>query len=126
MAAKKKPKLKAKDLQGFKYFKLLTPLLERLHDLGTERDKAGNRQLLFDQYAALLLLYFFNPIVTSLRGIQQASGLNKVQRLLGCDRAALGSLSEAAGVFDPAPLQDILGELAARMPHGSTTRNSRP
>jgi hypothetical protein len=31
MAAKKKPKLKAQDLRGFKYFKLLNPLLERLH-----------------------------------------------------------------------------------------------
>ena len=57
MAAKKKPKVKAKDLQGFKYFKLLNPLLERLHDLGTERDQAGNRQLFFDQYAALLPIY---------------------------------------------------------------------
>ena len=53
MAAKKQATLQAKDLRGFKYFKLLTPLLERLHDNGTARDKAGNRQLFFDQYGAL-------------------------------------------------------------------------
>src|ERR1700730_5845239 len=100
MAAKKKPKVKAKDLQGFKYFKLLNPLLERLHDLGTERDQAGNRQLFFDQYAALLLLYFFNPILTSVPDIRQARALDKVCRLLGCSRPSLGSLSEAARVFD--------------------------
>jgi hypothetical protein len=65
-----------------------------------------------DQYAALLLLYFFNPIVKSLRGIQQASKLNKVQKLLGCQRAALGSLSEASRVFDPELLRELIGQLA--------------
>jgi hypothetical protein len=46
MAAKKKPKLQAKDLQGFKYFKVLTPLLERLHDNGTAREEIkGDRHL---------------------------------------------------------------------------------
>jgi hypothetical protein len=39
----------------------LLPLLERLQDAGADRDKAGNRQLFFDQDTALLLLYFFNP-----------------------------------------------------------------
>jgi hypothetical protein len=48
----------------------------------------------------LMLLYFFNPIVKSLRGIQQASELKNVQRKLGCPRASLGSLSEATRVFN--------------------------
>src|SRR5437879_831053 len=108
MAAKKQAKLQAKDLRGFKYFKLLTPLLERLHDNGTARDKAGNRQLFFDQYGALLLLYFFNPILTSLRGIHQASTLDKVGQQLGVSRTSLGSLSEAARVLDAAALQEII------------------
>src|SRR5215471_18019786 len=102
------------DLQGFKYFRLLQPLLERLHGIGTMRDKAGNRQLFFDQYAALVLLYFFNPIVTSLRALQQTSDLNKVQKLLGVGRQSLGSLSEATGVFEAAPLRQIVQELAER------------
>ncbi|MGH8059526.1 MAG: hypothetical protein ACREOH_20195 [Candidatus Entotheonellia bacterium] len=67
------------DLQGFKYFRLLGPLLDHLHAAGTERDRAGNRQLFCDQYATLLLLYFFSPIVTSLRGLQQGTTLAKVQ-----------------------------------------------
>jgi hypothetical protein len=120
MAAKKKPALRAKDLRGLKYFKALHPLLERLHAVGTERDKAGNRQLFYDQYAALILLYFFNPILTSLRGIQQASGLDKVQRRLGSPAASLGALSEAAGVFDAAALQEIISELAGRVPPSTT------
>jgi hypothetical protein len=34
---------------------MIAPLLARLHDDATARDKAGNRRLFFDQYAALLL-----------------------------------------------------------------------
>lgn len=88
------------------------PLLAPLHDLGVERDRAGNRRLFFDQYASLILLFFFNPTVTSLRGLQQASCLSKVQKKLGCSRTSLGALSEAAHVFGPEPLQRIVGELA--------------
>jgi hypothetical protein len=106
--------LAAKDVQGLKYFKLLRPLVERLHDAGTQRDRAGNRKLFFDDYGALILLYFFNPILSSLRGLQQASALRNVQRRLGCARSSLGSLSEATGVFDAQLLQPIITELAAQ------------
>ncbi len=114
MAAKSKPKITERDLKGLKYFQTLNSLLDRLHNDGTDRDRAGNRKLHFDQYAGLLLLYFFNPILTSLRGIQQASTLGKVQQLLGCQPTSLGSLSEAARVFDPELLHDILTELAGK------------
>jgi hypothetical protein len=122
MGQPRKDAIEEKDLHGFKHFKLLMPILERLRDDGCRRDKAGNRILHYDQYAALILLYFFNPIVTSLRGIQQTSELQKVQRLLGCPRTALGSLSEAARVFDPDLLRGIIGELIERLP--PITRNS--
>jgi hypothetical protein len=111
------------ELTGFKYFQQLAPLLARLHDVGCQRDKAGNRQLHYDQYCLLILLYFFNPVVQSLRGLQQASTLNKVQKLLGCQRAALGSLSEARQVFDPERLREIIGEMADKLP--PITRDSR-
>jgi Transposase DDE domain len=116
MPAPKKTKVTAKDLKGFKYFKLLTPLLERLHAVGTDRDRAGNRQLFFDQYAALLLFYFFNPVLTSLRGLQQATALDKVQKRLGIRPTALGTLGEAARVFDADALQEIIAELASHIP----------
>ena len=94
----------------------MMPVLEQLHDDACARDKAGNRRLHFDQHAALILLYFFNPIVTSLRGIQQTSELKKVQRILGCPRASLGSLSEANHVFDADLLRGIIGELVGKLP----------
>jgi len=115
MPAKKKPKIEEKHLQGFKYFKALGGIFDRLHEIGAERDHAGNRKLFFDHYAGLLLVYFFNPILTSIRGIQQASGLNKVQRLSGCSRTSLGSLSEAVQIFDPEKLKEIVCELAVRV-----------
>ena len=63
----------------------------------------------------LMLLYFFNPIVTSLRGLQQASELKNVQAKLGCARASLGSLSESTTVFDAERLKDIIGELGQQL-----------
>jgi len=125
MAGKERPKITEEKLQGFKYFKILGPLLESLHQVGTQRDKAQNRQLFFDQYGALLLLYFFNPILTSLRGIQQASHLEKVQKKLGCRGISLGSLSEAASVFDARKLEEIIAELAARIPQQTLTRDQQ-
>lgn len=114
MAATRPPPLRERDLKGLKYFKLLSSLLDRLHDNATARDRAGNRRLFYDQYACLLLLFFFNPVVKSLRGIQQASTLDKVQRLFGCERVSRGSLGEASRVFDPELLHTIIGDLAAQ------------
>src|SRR6476469_3284014 len=115
MAARRAKPLRDRDIVGLKYFDRLMPLLERLHDVGTQRDRAGNRTLFFDQYCAFVLLFLFNPIVTSLRGIQQASEWKRVQKRLGCARAALGSLSEATQVFDPEPVKEIARELAGQL-----------
>ena len=96
------------------YFKQLKPLFARLHRLGTERDRAGNRKLFYDQYVGLLLLFFFNPTFRSLRALQRASCVAKIRKKLKCSRTSLGSLSEAARVFDAEALQSIIGELAQK------------
>jgi hypothetical protein len=105
--------LKSRDIQGVKYVERLLPMLDALHEVGCQRDKAGNRCLHYDQYCMLVLLSLFNPMVRSLRGIQQVSELRNVQRKLGCSRASLGSLSEAVEVFDPSRLLGIIEALAA-------------
>lgn len=115
MAGKKKAKITERDVTGLKFFDKLAPLLKRLHDDGCDRDRAQNRTLHYDQYCMLTLLYLFNPIVTSLRGIQQASELKNVQRKLGCARASLGSLSEATGVFEAERLKAIIAELGEQL-----------
>lgn len=120
MAGKKREKVTEEKVTGLKYFDRLAPLLARLHDVGCERDKAGNRRLHMDQYCMLILLFLFNPIVTSLRGLKQASELKKVQRKLGCPRTSLGSLSEATDVFEPERLRAVVEQLAGdvtALPH---------
>lgn len=102
-------------LQGSRLVRQMQRLLERLHSAGTERDKAGNRQLFMDQYVSLLLLYFFNPAIDSLRGLQQVSGWQQTRRKLGIERTSLGSLNEAARVFDAALLEPILEELVGQV-----------
>ena len=115
MAGKKRKKVKSKDLRGFKYFKVLSDMLETLHQAGCERDRAHNRILHMDQYMTLLLMYMFNPICSSLRALQEASDLKKVQRVLEVPRASLGSLSEAARVFDSELLINVIGELVRKL-----------
>ena len=115
MAGKKREDVREEDVTGLKYFDKLAPLLARLHDVGCQRDKAGNRRLHFDQYCMLVLLFLFNPVVRSLRAIEQASALRKVQRKLGCQRASLASLSEATDVFQPERLKEIIAELGGQL-----------
>ena len=111
MAGKKRKRVREEQVTGLKYFDRLRPLLARLHAVGCQRDKAGNRELHFDEYCLLVLLYLFNPICVSLRALQQASELKKVQKKLGVPRSSLGSFSEAVQVFDPKLLEPIVREL---------------
>ena len=114
MARRPQRDLQPSDIEGLEYFDTLVPLLARLRDFGTRRDRAGNRQLFYDQYVGLLLLYFFSPAITSLRALQQASTLEAVQRRLGIRATSLGSFSEAARLFDAKALHQILQELAGK------------
>jgi hypothetical protein len=115
MAMPKRPPISESQVQGLKYFKRLLPMLDRLHDASTSRDTAHNRILHFDQYIALQLMFFFNPIVTSMRGLVQASHLAKVQKQLGVAPTSLGSFSEAGSVFDAQLIKPIIAELGAQL-----------
>jgi len=41
LMSKKRHKIKESELQGFKYFKAISGMLERLHQAGCQRDRAG-------------------------------------------------------------------------------------
>ena len=100
-------------LQGFQYLKQFAQLWQPLRQCA--QDRCGNRSFFFDQYLSLLLLYYFTPTLTSLRGLHQAATLPKVQQALGLSHApALGTLSAAARDFEPELLQPLLAELASR------------
>src|SRR5260370_3567278 len=114
VASPRRRALQPSDIEGWEYLDTLVPLLARLKDIGTQRDRAGNRRLFYDQYIGLLLLYFFSPTITSLRGLQQATTLEAVQRRLGIRATSLGSFSEAARLFDAEALHQILQDLAGK------------
>jgi len=107
------PSLDRPTVQGARLLACVRAQLDPLRFDGTARDRAHNRQFFYDQYVGLLLLYFFNPALTSLNALRQATELDSVQRWLGLKRkVSIGSLSEATGVFDPHLLEGLLAELA--------------
>lgn len=109
-------------IEGLKYFEMLAPLLEYLHDDQCERDTASNRELHYDQYCMLVMLYVLNPTVSSLRALTQASELTKVQKKLGAQKTSLGSLSEASRLFDADRLKSIIETLASKVSATTTDR----
>lgn len=112
---KKPGKLDPRQIGGLKRLVHLLPLLASLHDVGCERDTAGNRLLHFDEYVTLVLLFLFNPMLKSLRALQQASELEKVAEQLGVRRFSLGSFSESVRVFDPEMLRAVIQQLAGEL-----------
>jgi hypothetical protein len=104
--------IQAHDLAGWKKLRRVAGLLGHLHDAGCGRDKAGNRELHFDDYVLLVLLYLFNPLIDSMRTLQKVAELPEVQERLGIKRFSLGSFSESCRVFDPAMLQQVVDQLA--------------
>ena len=85
-----------------KHFKRLLPLLARLHDVGTARDKAGNRELFFDGYAAMVMLYLLSPLINSVAALRRACCLPKVKKKLGLKRVSAGSFSKHRRSLCPA------------------------
>src|SRR3954454_426898 len=110
-AAKQTPSID--DLRGFKQLRRVAGLLSFLHDNGCGRDTAGNRELHFDDYVLLLLLYLFNPLIDSMRTLQKVAELPEVRKRPGVKRFSLGSFSESCRVFDPAMLRQVVGQLSA-------------
>jgi hypothetical protein len=107
--------LKEKDILCLNHLERAFDLIEPLHDVGCERDKAGNRELHFDEYCKLVLVYIWNPLIGSVHDLQQAVGLPKVAKALGIKRFSAGSFSESVRVFDPERLKPIISELAGEL-----------
>jgi hypothetical protein len=105
-----KPKITPRDIRGGKFIAQFMDLLAPLHDHRPD----PKRNLHYDEFCAHLLLYFFTPILTSLRGLHLASSFEKVQKL-GLPRFSLGSFSEAGAVFDPELLTPIITRIGQRL-----------
>ena len=109
-AAKSPEELTEADVTGLRLLKPVRKLFAALRDCAAH----PNRRLHFDEYAMGLVLYFFNPVLTSLRGLQRATEFEKVRKTLGLRRMSLGSMSESVRVFDPELLAEVFRALAAK------------
>lgn len=98
-------------LRGFKQLRRVATLLSGLHDVGCDRDRAGNRRLHFDDYVMLVLLALMNPLIDSVRMLQQAASLPQMRKRLGIKPFSLGSFSESCRVFQPQMLQQVVEQL---------------
>jgi hypothetical protein len=105
-----------KDIKCLGHLKRVFDLLESLHDVGCERDTAGNRLLHFDGYCKLVLLHIWNPLLESVPDLQRVVGLPQVAKALGVKRFSAGSFSESVRVFEPELLKPIIAELAGQLP----------
>ena len=120
MAAPRRRPLKAADLQHVKQLRLVSRMLQPLHDPQAH----GNRKFFMEHYVVLLLLHFFNPVLGSLRALQQATALDSVREVLGIPRLSLSAMSVAASqVFDPALLEPILQQVNRQI--GTLPRDPR-
>ena len=99
--------IKDSDVQGGKFLgpimRVLAPLREHCPD--------PKRKLHYDEYCAWLLLYFFTPVLDSMRGLQQASNIKTLRKRMKLPRFSLGSFSEASNLFDPELLAPIIEEI---------------
>ena len=103
-------------LAGTVLLRRIFPLLQRLAPCGTERDTARNRQLFYSQYAALLLIGFFNPVLKSARALVAASGLKKVQQLAGGQKVSAGAFPRPRPSSIPRSWKDSFTNSAASSP----------
>lgn len=123
MARKPKPPLRPKDIQGLKYLRSFEQILKPLADLPVH----GNRRFCMDHWVCLLLLHFFNPVLNSMRALQQASDFQDIQEVVGVKHTSLGSMSESASkIFEPSYLEPIIhevGQMVGKLPQDRRLQN---
>jgi hypothetical protein len=115
MLSVSKEPLKDKDVLCLGHLKRVFSLLKPLHQVGCQRDKAGNRELFFDGYVKIVLLYTWNPLISSIADLQQVLTLPKVSKALAMKRFSAGSFSESVRVFDPEQLKPVVEELTGQL-----------
>lgn len=104
---KRRPTIKDSDVQGGKFLEPIIRMLKPLH----EHCPDPKRKLHYDEFCAWLLLFFFTPVLDSMRGLQQASDIDSLRKRVKLPRFSLGSFSEASSLFDPELLVPIIEEI---------------
>lgn len=123
MSRRPKSPLRPKDVQGLKYLRNFEELLKPLAELPVH----GNRKFCMDHWVSLLLLHFFNPVLDSMRALQEATDFQNVQEVVGVKHTSLGSMSQSASeIFAPDYLEPIIyeaGQMTNRLPNDKRLDN---
>lgn len=117
MARKPAPPIEARQLQRWQLLQEFNRHLARAFESVPLHPSWHDRQRLLAvaDYTSLFLLGVFNPLVTSMRGLCQASRLAKVQREVCRRNVSAGSFSEAQHLLDPELLKHVYEGLAAEL-----------
>lgn len=96
---------------GAKYVRLLEKQLRGLRN----ENSHGNQQLFLDDVFVVYLLAFFNPLVRSLRTIEDLSQTPQAQKRLSIERICKSTLSDFNKLIDPEQLVPIIHALRGRL-----------
>lgn len=107
----KPPKLSA--ITGKKHLQSLLKLRKKLRKAHAH----PNRILFYDDVLTALLLAFFNPVMRSLRMIEDFSNCPLVQDELHVERICKSTLSDLQRIADPSLLEPLIQSLQAQIPH---------
>jgi hypothetical protein len=108
------PPLSEKDLGHWKLLRSFRQHLEAV--FGTDGLDNDRRELQAADYLSLFLFGLLNPVAQTLRGLAEASLLQRVQQEV-CSRAVpRATFSEAQHVLEPALLERLFGQLSAQIP----------
>lgn len=110
---KKKGKIKPEQVTGQTYLTLIQAYLGRLRSVYVHH----NRVLFYDDVVTMYLVAFFNPVLRSLRCIEDASQLPGVNQHLSVDAVCKSTLSEANALFDPCHLEGLIADLRRHLPN---------
>lgn len=124
MAAERKKPPEQEDLQCLKVIGAVLPVcaaLDRAHP-----ELHGNTQLRLTDCLVVLLCAFFNPVVRSLRLIEQLSQMPWVREQIGPERVCRSTLSDALERFDPVHLVPVINALMRQVPHLAAATGTWP
>lgn len=107
------------------HWKLLRSFRQHLEAVFGTDGLAGSwadpkRRLSAPDYLSLFLFGLLNPVAQTLRGLAEASRLERVQQEVCSRRVPRASFSEAQHVLDPALLESVFAKLSAQIPSGPT------
>lgn len=110
---KKAAPIRPGQITGQAYLTLIDGYARRLRSLYAH----PNRVLFYDDVVTVYLMAFFNPVLRSLRNIEDASQLPGVNQHLSAEAICKSTLGDANALFDPEHLQGLMAELGRHLPN---------